>query len=114
MRTRNLPRRSCGHLLSAAVVANVAVDRIVVEEAFTLDALRVVVIAAIVANKDIVAMSVDSEGNVLGREVFVALRAKQVFIVKATRANVGAVVNDSHLSFVEVLLAMLAKAVVFV
>ena len=95
-------------------MANIAVDRIVVEEAFALGALRVVVVAAIVANKDIIAVLVDSEGNVVGRKVFVALVTKQVFVVKATGANVGAVVNHSHLAFIEVFFAMLAKAVVLV
>ena len=95
-------------------MAKFAEDRIVVEEAFAFNALGVVIIAAIVANKNVIVICVYSERNVIGRKILVALRAKQIFVVKATRANVGAVVNDSHLSFVEVLLAMLAKAVVFV
>ena len=95
-------------------MANVAVDRIIVEEAFALDALGVVIVAAIVANKNVIVVSVDSEGNVIGGEIFVAFRAKQVFVVKATGANVGAVVNHSHLAFIEVFFAMLAKAVVLV
>ena len=95
-------------------MAKVAVDRIVVEEAFTIDALRVVVVAAIVANQDIISVGIDSEGNVVGREVFVAFVTKQVFVVKATGANVGAVVNHSHLAFIEVFFAMLAKAIVLV
>lgn len=56
-------------------------------------------------NKDIIAVSFDSEGNVIGRKVFIG---------KATGANVGTVVNDSHLSFVEILFAMLAKAIVLI
>ena len=72
------------------------------------------VVAAIVANKDIIAVLVDSEGNVVGRKVFVALVTKQVFVVKATGANVGAVVNNGHLPFIEVFFAMLAKAIVLV
>ena len=84
------------------------------EEAFALGALGVVVVAAIVANKNVIAVSVDSKGNVVGREILVTLRAKQVFIIKATRANVGTVVNNSHLAFVEVLLTMLAEAIVLV
>jgi len=95
-------------------VANIAVDRIVVEEAFAFGAFFVMIIAAIVANINIIAVGVDSEGNVLGGEVFVALRAKQVFIVKATGTNVGAVVDNGHLPSVEVFFAMLAKAVVLV
>ena len=106
--------KSCGHLLSLAVVAKFAVDRIVVKEAFALGALCVVVIAARVANIDIIAICVDSEGNVIDREIFIALRAKQIFVVKATGTNVGAVVNNGHFAFVEVLLAMLAKAIVLV
>ena len=43
-----------------------------------------------------------------------AFRAKQIFVVKATGTNVGAVVHHGHFAFVEVLLAMLAKAIVFV
>ena len=57
-------------------MAKFVVDRIVVEEAFTLDALRVVVVAAIVANINVISVLVDSKGNVVGREVFVTLRAK--------------------------------------
>ena len=97
-----------------AVGAKVADNGIVVEELFTLDALRVVVVAAIVANINVIAVGVDSEGNVLGREIFVAFRAKQVFVVKTTRANVRTVVNNGHLSFIEVLFTMLAEAIVLV
>ena len=95
-------------------MANIAVDRIVVKEAFALDALCIVVVAAIVANKDIVAVGIDSKGNVIGGKILVALRAKQVFVVKTMRANVGAVMNHSHLLFVEVFFAVLAKAIVLV
>ena len=95
-------------------MANIAVNGIVVEEAFTLGALGVVVIAAIVANINVITVGVDSEGNVISRKVFVALRAKQIFVVKATRANVGAVVHHGHLPFVVIFFAMLAKAIVFV
>lgn len=96
------------------MLANVAFDRIVVEEAFAFDALRVVIVAAIVANKNVIVVRVYSERNVIGGEVFVALRAKQIFIVKATGANVGTVVNNSHLPFIEVFFAMFAKAIVLV
>lgn len=95
-------------------MAKFAVDRIVVKEAFALGALRVVVVAAIVANKNVIVVGVDSEGNVIGGEIFIALRAKQVFVVKATGANVGAVVNNGHLPFIEVFFAMFAKAIVLV
>ena len=64
-------------------MAKFAVNEIVVQEAFTIGTLRVVIIAAIVANKDIIAVSVDSKGNVIVRKIFVALRAEKVFIGKS-------------------------------
>ena len=66
------------------VVTNITVNRIVVEKAFTSDTLSVVVITAGIANQYVIAVFVKSKGNVIGREVFVALRAKQVFVGKAT------------------------------
>ena len=96
------------------MVAKVAVDRIVVEEAFTLGALGVVIIAAIVANKNVIVICVYSERNVIGRKILVALRAKQIFVVNATGANVGTVVDNGHLPFIEVFFTVFAKAVVLV
>ena len=71
-------------------------------------------IAAVVTNIDAITVGVDSKGNVVGGEVFVAFRAKQVFIVKATGTNVGAVVNNGHLPFVVIFFAMFAEAIVLV
>ena len=84
------------------------------EETFALGTLGVVIIAAVVANINVITVGVDSEGNVIGREIFIALRAKQIFVVKATGTNVGAVVHHGHLPFVVIFFAMLAKAIVFV
>ncbi len=81
---------------------------------FTFGATSVVLIAAVVANVDTVTVSVDSEGNFIGEEIFVALVAKQILLVKAVRANVRAVVNKSHLDSVVIFLTMLAEAVIFV
>ena len=94
-------------------MTNIAFDRIVVEELFALGALRVVIIAARIANVDIVAVLVNSKGNFIGEEIIVAFRAEQVIVIKTTGANVRAVVDKSHLSFVEVLLTMLAEAIIF-
>ena len=71
-------------------------------------------IAAVVANVYTVTVSVDSEGNFIGKKIFVTLVAKQVFVVKATGANIGAVVNNGHLSLVEIFFAVFAEAVIFV
>lgn len=61
-------------------MANIADNRIVVEELFALGATNVVIIAARIANVDVVAVLVDSKGNFIGKEIFVALIAKQIFI----------------------------------
>ena len=84
------------------------------EKLVALSAPTVMIVAAVIANVDAIAVGVDSEGNFIGEEIFVALVAQQVLLVKAMRANIGAVMNHSHLAFIEVLFAMLAKAVVFV
>ena len=97
-----------------AVVANVTDYRIVVEELFAFGAPSVEIIAAVIANVDVVAVLVDSKGNLIGKEILIALIAEQVFIGKTTGANIGAVMDHSHLAFVMVLLAMLTQAVVFV
>ena len=81
---------------------------------FTFGAKGVVVVAAIVANINVIAVGVDSERNFISEEIFIALIAEQVFIGKATGANIGAVMNHSHLAFVVVFFAMFAKTVVFV
>ncbi len=95
-------------------MAKVAINRIIVKEFFTFRALGVEIIAARIANIDIVAVLVDGKRNFVGKEVFVALIAEQVFIRKATGANIGAVMYHSHLAFVMVFFAMFAKTVVFV
>ena len=97
-----------------AVVADISVDRIVVEELFALGAPSVVLIAAVIANINVITIFVDSERNFISKEIFIALIAEQVFIGKATGANIGAVMNHSHLAFVVVFFAMFAKTVVFV
>ena len=56
-----------------AVVANIAVNRIVVEKLFTFGAKGVVIIAAVITNINIIAILVDSKRNFVGKEVFVAL-----------------------------------------
>ena len=84
------------------------------EKLLTLSAPTVVFVAAVVANVDAIAVGVDSQGNFISEEIFVALCAKQIFLLKATRANVGAVVNKSHLASVVIFLTMLAEAEIFV
>ena len=59
-----------------AVVANIAVNRIVVEELFTFRAPSVVLIAAVIANINVIAVIIDSEGNIISKEIFVALIAE--------------------------------------
>lgn len=97
-----------------AVVADISVDRIVVEGAFTFGATSVVLIAAVIANINVITIFIDGERNFISKEIFVAFITEQVFISKATGANIRAVVNNGHLTFVEMLLAMFAEAVVFV
>ena len=110
----NLPDSSCRYHLSFAVETKIAVDRIVVEELFALGALRVVIIAARIANVDIVAVTIYSKGNCIGEEIIVAFRANQVFLVKTTGANISIVVYHGHLASIEVLLTMLAEAIIFI
>ena len=57
-------------------MAKFAVDRIVVEELFALGTLSVIIIAAMIANVDAIAVGVDSERNFIGKKVFVALIAE--------------------------------------
>ena len=97
-----------------AVGTKVVVEIIIMAKSFAFGALRVVVIAARIANIDIIAVRINSERNFIGEEIFVALVAKQVLLVKAMRANIGAVMNHSHLAFVEIFFAMFAQAVVLV
>ena len=84
------------------------------EELFAFGAARVMFIAAVIANVDSIAVSVDGKRNFISKEIFIALIAEQVFIGKATRTDIGTVVDKSHLAFVVVFLAMLAEAVIFV
>ena len=84
------------------------------EELFALGAPSVVLIAAVIANIDVVAVGVDSERNFIGEEIFVALCAKQIFVSKATRTDIGTVVDKSHPVSVVIFLTMLAEAVIFV
>ena len=84
------------------------------EKLFALSAPTVVFVAAVVANVDAIAVGVDSEGNFIGEEIFIALVAQQVLVVKTAGTNIGAVVNNGHLAFVEVIFAVLAKAIVLV
>ena len=97
-----------------AVVADIAVNRIIVKEFFTFRALGVEIIAARIANVDIVAVLVDSVRKFTAKKIFVAFVANAVIFGKATRANIGAVMYHSHLAFVVVFFAMFAKTVVFV
>lgn len=71
-------------------------------------------VAAVIANIDVISMSVDSKGNFIGEEIFVALVAKQIFLVKAMRTNIGAVVDKGHLVSIKIFLAMFAEAIVLV
>ena len=96
------------------MVTNISDDRIVVEELFTFGAPTVIFIAAIIADVDAIAVGVDSERNFVSEEIFVALVAQQIFISKATGANIRAVMDHSHLAFVEILLAVFTKAIIFV
>ena len=84
------------------------------EELFALRTLSVVLIAAVITNINVIAVLVDSKGNFISKEILIAPIAEQVFIGKATGTNIGAVVNNGHLAFVEVLFAVLAKAIVLV
>lgn len=97
-----------------AVVVNIAVNRIVVEELFTFRAPSVVLIAAVIANINIIAVIIDSQGNFIGEKIFIALCAKQIFLLKATGANVRAVVDKGYPASVVIFLTMLAEAVIFV
>ena len=97
-----------------AVGAKVADNGIVVEELFALRTLSVVLIAAVVANVDAIAVGVNSQGNFISEEIFVALCAKQIFVSKATRTDIGTVVDKSHPVSVVIFLTMLAEAVIFV
>ena len=96
------------------MVTNISDDRIVVEELFIFGAPTVIFIAAIIAYVDAIAVGVDSERNFVSEEIFVALVAQQIFISKATGANIRAVMDHSHLAFVEMLLAVFTKAIIFV
>ena len=84
------------------------------EKLVALSAPTVIFVTAIIANVDSITVSVNSAGNFIGKEVLVALIAEQIFVRKTAGANIGAIVNHGHLSFVKVLLAMFAKAVIFV
>ena len=84
------------------------------EKLFALRTLRVVIIAAVITNINVIAVLVYSKGNFISKEIFITFVAEQVFIGKATGANIGAVVNHSHLAFVVVLLAVLTEAVILV
>ena len=84
------------------------------EKLVALSASTVMIVAAVIANVDSITVGVDSERNFIGEKIFVALIAKQVLVVKATGANIGAVVNNGHLPFVEIFFAVLAEAVVLV
>ena len=95
-------------------MANFAVDRIVVEELFALGTLSVIIIAAMIADIDVVAVLVYSKGNFIGKEIFVALCAKQVLVSKATRTDIGAVVDKSHPASVKIFLAMFTKAIILI
>ena len=84
------------------------------EKLLTLSAPTVVFVAAVITSVDAIAVGVDSQGNFISKEIFIAFIAEQVFIGKATGANIRAVMNHSHLAFVVVFFAMFAKTVVFV
>ena len=81
---------------------------------FTFGAKGVVIIAAVITNINIIAILVDSKRNFVGKEVFVAVVAKQVIVRKTTGANIGTVMDHSHLAFIMVFLAVLTEAVIFV
>ena len=95
-------------------MAKVVVNGIVEEELFTLGALGVVFVAAVIANVDIVAVLVYSKGKFIGEKIFVALCAKQIFVSETTRTDIRTVIDKSHPASVEVFLTMLAEAVIFV
>ena len=97
-----------------AVVANITVNRIVVEESFTFGTPSIMFIAARIANINIIAVYINSKRNFISKEIFITFVAEQVFISKATGADIGAVMNHSHLAFVMVFLAVLTEAVVFI
>ena len=97
-----------------AVGTKVVVEIIIMAKSFAFGALRVVVIAARIANIDVIAIRINSERNFIGEEIFVALVAQQVLLVKAMRANIGTVVDKGHLVSIKIFLTMLAKAIVLV
>ena len=80
-------------------MADISIDRIVVEELFALGATSVVLIAAVLANVDVISVLVDSKRNFISKEIFVTFRAEQIFIGKAAGANIRAVMDHSHLVF---------------
>ena len=88
--------------------------KVLVKEFFAFVAKNVEIIAARIANVNIIAVFVDSKRNFIGEKIFVALCAEQVFVNKATRANKGAVVNHSHLAFVVIFVAMFTEAIMLV
>ena len=84
------------------------------EKLFALRTLRVVIIAAVITNINVIAILVDSKRNFISEEIFVALCAKQIFVSKATRTDIGTVVDKSHPASVVIFMTMLAEAVIFV
>lgn len=84
------------------------------EEFFALGALRVIIVTARITNVDTIAVAIDSERNFISQKIFIAFVATQIFIRKAAGANIGAVVDNGHLIFVEVLFAMFTEAVILV
>ena len=84
------------------------------EKLVALRAPTVIFVTAVIANVDSIAVSVDSERNFIGEEIFITLVAKQILLVKAMRANIGTVVDKGHLVSIKIFLTMLAKAIVFV
>ena len=97
-----------------AVVTNIADGRIIMEELFTFGATSVVIIAAVIANIDALAIAIDSKRNFIGEEIFVALCAEQVIIFQAVMANMRGVAGSRNLFARKIFVAMFTQAVMLV
>ena len=74
-------------------------DKVVVEKFFTVIALGVKFIAAMVANINVNAVRIDGKRNLVGEEIFVANFTENIIFFEATRADKSSVMNGSHVRF---------------
>ena len=73
-----------------------------------------IMVSTIKANINFIIIAVNGRINILVKKIFVTISTQGIMMLKTIIANVGKIANIVHRFNVEILVAMLAKAIIFI